>query len=774
MIAARSLLYSGGSRRLALLAAAGGSSLIAVGTGKRALSSHADSNKTNKDRVNDFPDSQKNRSWIVSTTTCDAGVEQSTTSSTNPKNDLSGTSNALASSLATSSSPSSSLLIPTLEATVRAARLFSTTVGMVLDYKLADYYDYYENSSSSQSPSLSSSSKKKKEATTDNDDDDDDDDQDELEYWENEIDARRRELEEAQRLYSRSSHEHLKSYAERVEAKRHEKQAMIQAAHRLAHAEEQLALLTVSTHGTGRTSRTSRKHQRAANRLLSLCRRNGGVYIKIGQHLANLDYLLPDEYIATLSSLFDDTPRTDYHDVAAVIREELGAAPEDLFDGFEKQPMASASLAQVHVAYDKETGRKLAVKVQHRGLRESSRGDLFALVTAVRWAERTFDDFTYGWLADEIAPHLPKELDFVNEGRNAERAAEYLQRYNSDLDCVVPKILWQHTTPRVLTMEFEEGAKATDIKALREMGLRRQDVATLVSSVFASQIFSGPKGWVHCDPHPGNLLVRPSPSSNNTKKKRPQLVLLDHGLYRELDDDFRSKYAFLWKSLMLADLEGIKDSCYQLGVDKAYPLFAAVITARPFDELIERSKNKSLGHPTTPQLARSRTLSSNDQDNNHDKKNKNDTKSKTSKHNNHSDRDVSVNRADQVIMRGYAQKYMSQIFEMLGTLPRQMLLLLKLNDCLRHVDFTLGSPTNTMVVCGRYAARAVYRDAMHKNHHDTNHNRIVLWWHKVEAWWDYVQILVRIQLHDIVVWWMEQQQLLLTRIPQLSWQQATT
>lgn len=97
---------------------------------------------------------------------------------------------------------------------------------------------------------------------------------------------------------------------------------------------------------------------------------------------------------------------TAYSDVAAVIKEELGASPDELFDGFEKEPIASASLAQVHVAYDKTTGRKLAVKVQHRGLRETSVGDLFALTKTVEVLDRVFTDFTWAWISDEIAPQV--------------------------------------------------------------------------------------------------------------------------------------------------------------------------------------------------------------------------------------------------------------------------------------------------------------------------------------------------------------------------------
>ena len=96
-----------------------------------------------------------------------------------------------------------------------------------------------------------------------------------------------------------------------------------------------------------------------------------------------------------------------------MIREELGAYPEEIFDEFEMEPIASASLAQVHVAKKKGDGKKLAIEVQHRGLRETSKGDIMALETVVRLVDRVVDDFRWGWLVDEIAPNLPLELDFA-------------------------------------------------------------------------------------------------------------------------------------------------------------------------------------------------------------------------------------------------------------------------------------------------------------------------------------------------------------------------
>jgi predicted unusual protein kinase regulating ubiquinone biosynthesis (AarF/ABC1/UbiB family) len=212
------------------------------------------------------------------------------------------------------------------------------------------------------------------------------------------VERKEKELEDAQMKYARETDKDEKltnlTIEQRKELKAEQKKRMQEAAAQLAKAEEEL------TSKEGRSSK-SHLHRRSAERILRLCRENGGVYIKVGQHLANLDYLIPQEYIDVLSSLFNDAPRSKYEDVCKVIEEELGYPVESLFERFEKVPIASASLAQVHVAYDKETKKKLAVKVQHRGLRETSVGDIYAVTFVVGVIDSLFEDFTFGWIAGE-------------------------------------------------------------------------------------------------------------------------------------------------------------------------------------------------------------------------------------------------------------------------------------------------------------------------------------------------------------------------------------
>jgi aarF domain-containing kinase len=188
-------------------------------------------------------------------------------------------------------------------------------------------------------------------------------------------------------------------------------------------------------------------HGRNAARLKALLFANRGIYIKLGQHMGLLDYLLPPEYVGAMRGCFDAAPASPWSAVVGTLRRELGAAPDELFAAFERAPIASASLAQVHVA-TMHDGRKVAVKVQHPGLQSMARSEvalLEALLRAVRWALPEAD---MQWLVDEVKFNLPRELDFEHEARNAARAREQLRRFGAAV--VVPGVVASLSTKAVL------------------------------------------------------------------------------------------------------------------------------------------------------------------------------------------------------------------------------------------------------------------------------------------------------------------------------------
>jgi aarF domain-containing kinase len=399
-------------------------------------------------------------------------------------------------------------------------------------------------------------------------------------------------------------------------------------------------------------------HQRAADRLLKLCETNKGIYIKLGQHVAQLAYLLPKEYVSTMSVLTHAAPRDSWQQASAVFREEFGREITDVFASVDPEPIASASLAQVHVGTLK-TGERVAIKIQHAGLRETSDADIKTLSALLHLVKALFPKFDYLWLAEETEENLPKELDFRVEARNAQLTST---AFAHRPDVVCPTVYPALSSQRVLVMSFEEGVYVNNRPALERMGLAPADVARLVSEAFAEQIFL--MGRVHSDPHAANLLIRPMPG----RPGKPQLVLLDHGLYRDISR-IRMSYAHMWRALVFGDERGIKRYSAEMGAGDMYQLFASMLTTRSWDKILGADDETRLEDlRVTP------------------------------------DADIKAETA------AYAKQYSNEINVILARIPRELLLVLKTNDCLRNVDLALGCPVNNLVITARYTQRAINRD----------------------------------------------------------------
>ncbi|GMH41510.1 hypothetical protein BSKO_09420 [Bryopsis sp. KO-2023] len=396
-------------------------------------------------------------------------------------------------------------------------------------------------------------------------------------------------------------------------------------------------------------------HIRGANRLVDLCFANGGIYIKLGQHVGQLDHLLPQAYVLTMrENLLDKCPLTSFQDICKTFKDDLGQHPNEAFATFDPSPVASASLAQVHVAWGHD-GKKYAVKVQHPGLQDTSAADILTIEGLVRGVKLLFPSFDYTWLVEEVKENLPKELDFVNEARNAERTMRNLASSKSRVRgrVKVPAIDGSLSSSRILTMEFIDGVRVTDREGLQEIGVDPKEVADLLSTTFSEMVFVF--GEVHCDPHEANLLVR-------NENGRAELVLLDHGLYQMIDNDFRHDYAALWHALIFADEESIKTYSHRMNAGDMYPFFAAMLTTKPWDEITQQ---------TTDHLKLSGSMEERDR------------------------------------IQAYAKEYAGEISELLLRIPRALLLLLKTNDCLRAIDRSLGQPINTFKVTARECTRAL-------------------------------------------------------------------
>ena len=439
-------------------------------------------------------------------------------------------------------------------------------------------------------------------------------------------------------------------------------------------------------------------HQRGADRLLDLCFANGGIYIKLGQHIAMLDHLLPRPYVSTLrKNLLERCPVSSIDSVRTTIKEDLGQSLEELFSDFDPNPIASASLAQVHVATDRNTGAKVAVKVQHAGLRETSSVDLATIEVLVRFVRFVAPSADYMWLVDEAKENLPMELDFLVEASNAERCARLLSSPESRVRerVVAPNIDRTKSSHRVLTMEYIHGIKVTDQVGLKRLGISPQSVARLISMVFADMIFK--HGDVHADPHAANMLLRQAPSGCGQSW---QLVLLDHGLYRRLDDNFRLQYASLWRSLIFGDVQGIVKSATAMNAGDAVPLFAGMLTQRPWRDVAASQRG-------TERLRLQYTAEEREE------------------------------------LQGYAGKYAKDIARLLARIPHELLLLLKTNDCLRAVDAELGAGVNNYIITARACSSALAR---HREERSPG------WRSRIASYAERVSLESRLALFSLAVW----------------------
>ncbi|XP_066597082.1 uncharacterized aarF domain-containing protein kinase 5 isoform X2 [Prorops nasuta] len=310
-------------------------------------------------------------------------------------------------------------------------------------------------------------------------------------------------------------------------------------------------------------------HQRAANSILEGCLKNGGLYIKLGQGLAAVNHILPKEYVNTLNLLQDKCLTRKINELEEIIVQDFGKKPEELFQSIEKEPVAAASLAQVYKGKAKD-GEEVAIKVQYFDLRDRFEADMKTLNFLLKIISLIHPKFNLHWVLNELYDTLAQELDFELEAKNGERCAHDLKKFTY---ANVPKIRWDLTTKRVLTAEWIDGIKITNIEELKKNGIDIDDMHKKLITLMAEQIFH--TGFVHADPHAGNLLIRKG------KDKKAQIVLLDHGLYEHLPEKSRISLCNFWESMVLRDYSAMRKFAKELKVEDPF-LLAEVLTQAPF------------------------------------------------------------------------------------------------------------------------------------------------------------------------------------------------
>jgi aarF domain-containing kinase len=379
-------------------------------------------------------------------------------------------------------------------------------------------------------------------------------------------------------------------------------------------------------------------HRRNAERIFDLLRNNGGLYLKIGQAIAMQSAILPPEFQKMFQKMFDDAPQNDWKEVEKVIREDFGKGPEEVFGVsftgeagkgiMEKTARASASVAQVHWARLAD-GREVAIKIQKKEIANQVGWDLWAFKVVAKAYTWWFDIPVYV-LVPYISERLMLETDFENEANNAEEMRNLVageKRLNGIV--YIPKVYRELSSKRVMTAEWIEGVRLWDKEGITNkwkggrgrgspgagggqlppvsinakldthmpedapkhealksdraswkgrdgkggLGLSLKPVMNTIVDLFSAQMFLW--GIVHCDPHPGNIFIRRLPSG------KPEIVLIDHGLYIRMNPAFRHQYALFWKSLLAFDNDTIKDIVSSWGI-KNPDIFASATLMRPY------------------------------------------------------------------------------------------------------------------------------------------------------------------------------------------------
>jgi predicted unusual protein kinase regulating ubiquinone biosynthesis (AarF/ABC1/UbiB family) len=271
----------------------------------------------------------------------------------------------------------------------------------------------------------------------------------------------------------------------------------------------------------------------------------GPTFIKIGQALGTRADLLPLEYVKELATLQDQVPAFPTADAFARIESELGRPLHECYPEIDSEPIAAASLGQVYRAR-LATGEEVAVKVQRPDLEETIKIDIAILFRLVKLTNRFFpranENADWEGMLREFHTTIHEEMDYVKEGRNADRFRYNFRTWRA---IRVPKVYWSHTNTRVLTLEFIRGTKVVDIEGLRANGISAVKVNRLLIRTYLKQLLED--GFFHADPHPGNLLVMDS----------GHLAFFDFGMVGRITPQLQAQMIDAFFHVVARDVHGL-------------------------------------------------------------------------------------------------------------------------------------------------------------------------------------------------------------------------
>jgi ubiquinone biosynthesis protein len=290
-----------------------------------------------------------------------------------------------------------------------------------------------------------------------------------------------------------------------------------------------------------------------AKRLRLALEELGPTFIKMGQMLSTRPDLIPHDIFYELQKLQDQVPPVAYDDIKDEIEAEMRFSVGDIFSEFDEIPLAAASIGQVHKAKLK-TGEKVAVKIQRPNIRKIVEDDLDILRTLAELAERHITDakiYNLVGFVEEFAKAIRNELDYTLEARNMERFAH---NFADDNTVHIPKVYWEYSTGRIITMEFVEGIKVSHIDELRRNGYDTKSIAYKGAQAYLKQIFT--HRFFHGDPHPGNIFILPGEI----------IAFMDFGIVGRLTASMASKLNDIVIAIAQKDPDSIADILLKISV----------------------------------------------------------------------------------------------------------------------------------------------------------------------------------------------------------------
>jgi len=313
----------------------------------------------------------------------------------------------------------------------------------------------------------------------------------------------------------------------------------------------------------------AQRYRQIAARFRSMAIRMGGVMIKVGQFLsARLD-VLPVEVTEELSGLQDEVPAEDFGAIRKLAETELSTPLGESFERFEPDPLAAASLGQVHRARlrvdapEAEQFREVVVKIQRPFIDQLIDVDFSALHRVGGWLMRykpIRKRVAVRALINELETTVHQEIDYLSEGKNAET---FYTNFEDRKHIHVPRVVWSRTTQRVLTLEDVYAIKITDYDAITAAGIDRAEVAKILFNTYLKQIFED--SFFHADPHPGNLFVTPIPATDGSKATW-QLTFVDFGMVGTVPGNLREGLRELLIGIGTRNPSRVIDAYQTLGV----------------------------------------------------------------------------------------------------------------------------------------------------------------------------------------------------------------